>query len=191
MGQELCAHLVFHGLRTSPLGCNFALLTGTQRNSAGDFLSDGPLLSTVLSVRPGERKGWEWSCDGGGPAPSPVAVFSLSHPSTVRGGGDALTSALWSQPRTLTTFLVTSSWLCAAGTFTLDSVIIGVYQSKLTAAGDKVAYMMYGLIRRALEYGGSRGLLSCRDPPESFGLMHYIRSWPIFIRIPSLKYVGS
>lgn len=47
VGQETCAHLVFRGLCASHLGCNFALLTGPQRDSAGDFLSDGPLLSTV------------------------------------------------------------------------------------------------------------------------------------------------
>ena len=53
VGQAACAHLVFRGLRASPVGCNFALLTGTQRDSAGDFLSDGPLLSTVLKCRKG------------------------------------------------------------------------------------------------------------------------------------------
>lgn len=80
VGQEACAHLVFRGLCASPVGCNFALLTGTQGDSAGDFLSDRPLLSTVLSVGK-ERMGG--SCDGAGPAPSPAAVFSLSHPSAV------------------------------------------------------------------------------------------------------------
>lgn len=86
MGQAECAHLVFRGLRASPVGCNFALLTGTQRDSAGDFLSDGPLLSTVLSVG---KEGMGRSCDGAGPAPSPAAVFSLT-PQCRRGGGDAL-----------------------------------------------------------------------------------------------------
>lgn len=75
VGQEACAHLVFRGLRASPVGCNFALLTGTQGDSAGDFLSDRPLLSTVLSVGK-ERMGG--SCDGAGPAPSAAAVFSLT-----------------------------------------------------------------------------------------------------------------
>ena len=86
MGQAECAHLVFRGLRASPVGCNFALLTGTQRDRAGDFLSDGPLLSTVLSVG---KEGMGRSCDGAGPAPSPAAVFSLT-PQCRRGGGDAL-----------------------------------------------------------------------------------------------------
>lgn len=34
----------------------------------------------------------------------------------------------------------------AAGIFALVSVIIGIYQSKLMAAGDKGAYVMYGFM---------------------------------------------
>lgn len=130
------------GLRASPVGCNFALLDRDAGDSAWDFLWQALFEHSVKVGK--ERMGG--SCDGAGPAPSPA--LSLSHP-VPSGGGDApdlgaVISA--SHPHHLPCDQQLA--VCCRDLYP-RFCCHQLYQSKLTAAGDKEHNAMCGLLRRS------------------------------------------